>query len=468
MHTHAANTCEHFDPASFRDPAGKVFYRDGAVYRGLGVEARAEWLALSATTLHRRFEAQGKLIRTEQVDPEQVVGEGSWAALLRHEKIPFISYPYEWCFGMLQDAALLHLELLAAALEEDMILKDATPYNVQWQGARPVFIDIPSLVRLVPGAAWMGYRQFCQTHLYPLFLQAYRNVPFQPWLRGRLDGITAAECNALCSWRDLLRPGVFLDVFLQAKLQNRLVGSARDIHGDLKSAGFRKEMIQANVRRLTRVVRRLCWRPAPSAWSNYDATATNPEDVEAKLAFVRAALESQRWDLVWDLGANTGRYSRLAADYADYVVALDADVPTVERLYRQLKAESRATILPLACDLADTAGGLGWRGRECKPLTERGRPDLVLCLALVHHLALGANIPLRDLVGWLAEQTRHLVLEFVTRDDPKVQLLLRHKDYHHPDYDLDLFEGWLRERFVVHRRQPLPSGTRILYHASTV
>lgn len=456
--TQAAQTSA--ESASYRDPAGQVFYRDGHVFRGLTEQGSAEWLALSSSRMFEQLVCAGKLIATHEVEP---VAADGWAALLRHEAIPLVSYPFEWSFGMLQDAALLQLEVLAAALAENLTLKDGAAANVQWRGARPVFIDVPSLVRWQPGTPWLGYRQFCQTCLFPLMLQAYRGVPFQPWLRGRLEGISAAECNALMRWRDLWRPGVFLDVFLQARWQRKHQATTRNLRQELRNAGFGKELIQANVRRLTKVVRKLRCRSGASVWSSYDHDASGP-DQRAKEDFVRAVLAERPRGLVWDLGANTGRYARLAAEYARYVLALDADAVCVERLFQDLKTRGPSNILPLVGNLADPTPGLGWRGLETKGWGHRGRPDLVLCLALVHHLALAANLPLRDVVHWLADQTDEVVLEFVTRPDPRVQQLLRHKDHTHPDYELANLERWLAERFHVRRRQTLPGGTRILFH----
>ena len=183
----------HFEPGSFRDRTSRVFYQDGAVLRGLNAHAAQEWEVLQTKSFFQQFMAEGKIVRTEQIEPTDAspdAGQGDepWAVILTHQAIPFISYPYEWPFSMLQAAALLTLDLQAAALQADMTLKDATPFNVQWSGSQPVFIDIPSFERLQPGEPWVGYRQFCQLFLYPLLLQAYKDIPFQPWLRGNLEG----------------------------------------------------------------------------------------------------------------------------------------------------------------------------------------------------------------------------------------------------------------------------------------
>jgi hypothetical protein len=453
------------EPGSFRDRHARVLHLPEGFCRGLSGRALGEWEALSATVFFRRFTDEGKLVRTERIWPAPAAA-AEWAAVLRHETIPFISYPYEWCFGMLRDAALLHLELLEAALAEDMTLRDGSAYNVQWRGARPVFIDIPSLARMSPGQAWVGYRQFCETFLYPLFLQACRGVAFQPWLRGSLEGLSAEQCRGLMSLRDLFRPGVFLHVWLQAKLQRLCAGTACDGQGELRSAGFRKELIQANVRKLQRTITRLTWKPASRAWASYeDRCPYSAAGRAEKVAFVRRVVSSQRWGLVWDLGCNTGTFARLAAHHARYVLALDRDAGAVERLYQDLRCTGQGSVLPLVYDLADPSPGLGWRGRERRPLHERGRPDLVLCLALAHHAVLAGNIPLPNFVDWLTGLAPNLVVEFVTRDDPMVQALLRPKDDPCADYDLAVFERRLGACMQIVRREVLSPGTRLLYFA---
>jgi SAM-dependent methyltransferase len=456
-----------FDPGSFRDRDGRVVADGERVLRVLSPRALDDWRALAATAFFRRSVEDGKIVATREVDdaPEEVAA--GWAGVLEHERVPFVSYPYEWSFGMLREGALLELDLLLAALEEDLVLKDASAFNVQWRGSCPVFIDVPSFQRLAPGEPWAGYRQFCQMFLYPLFLQSYRRVRFQPWLRGTIDGISPAECRGLLSLRDLFRPGVFLHVWLQAKLQTRYADSRDSVRQTLREAGFRKEAIQANARGLRKLVDRLRWEPPPSVWSGYTtATSYADADRERKAAFVERVTGARRRRLVWDLGCNTGVFSRMAAANADAVVALDADPVVIERLHRELVAESDRTILPLVCDLADPSPGLGWRGAERQPLVARGRPDLVLCLALIHHVVLGANVVLDDFVEWLRELGAELVIEFVGREDPMVRRLLRDKEDAFADYDAGHFEHVLEGAFEVRTREVLPSGNRILFHAT--
>ena len=456
-----AGTIE-LEPGSFRDRRARVFYRAGEILRGLDQQAYSDWQHVSDKGLVARFIRDGWMVGTQEL------GEPAppWAAVLRHEPVPFVSYPYEWCFDMLRDAALLQLDLLLGALDANCTIQDASPFNIQWKGVTPVFIDVASLKPLAPGETWVGYRQFCQLFLYPLFLQAYRGLPFQPWLRGQLDGIRPEDCWRLMSARDLLRRGVFTHVFLHARAQASLGASRRDVRSELQRAGFDKALIRHNVGRMRRLVSGLTSREGETEWSQYaQQHAYSATDEAAKVDFVREVAGRRTWPLVWDLGCNTGAYTRLVAPRARAVVALDGDQLAVARLYRALRADGVDNVLPLVVDLTDPPPALGWRGRERKTLPERGRPSLVLCLALLHHAVIGSNVPLPEFVSWLAELGGELVIEFVTRDDPMVQQLLRNRVDQYSDYELAAFEDCLRRDFTVLRRQTLCAGTRRLYHA---
>jgi SAM-dependent methyltransferase len=302
-------------------------------------------------------------------------------------------------------------------------------------------------------------------YLYPLLLQAYKGAPFQPWLRGRLDGIEPREARALMSFRDLIRRGVLTHVVLHSRLERR--HGEESVRKELGDAGFNRELVLANLRRLERLVRRFEWTPGGSGWSSYGAT-TSYEDADAELKerFVREAVAERHWGLVWDLGANDGRFARIAAERARYVLALDGDEVVLEGLYRELRADGERRIQPLLVDLADPSPARGWRGAERGTLEERGRPDLVLCLALLHHLAITRNVPLAELVAWLASLGGALVVEFVDPADPQAQRLLAAKrPGAHGDYTRKEFERLLGDAFAVERSETLGSGTRALYLA---
>lgn len=453
------------EPGSFRDRNGAVFYRDGRVFRTLSPQALANWERLRATRFFAERTAEGAIVGTRAT--VDVAAPAGAAAVLEHDRVPFVSYPYEWPFGMLKEAALLHLGLMRDALAEDMILKDASPYNVQWVGSRPVFIDVPSFEPLAPGAPWVGYRQFCEMFLYPLMLAAYRGVDFRPLLRGRIDGVPAEQMRRMMSSRDLLRPGVLMHVAAQAALQRRYSGGGRNVRGTLAQAGFDKALIVNNVDKLSGLVSRLEPARERTEWSEYDRTHSyDKAEAGRKAEFVSAAAATRRWRLAWDLGCNTGTFSRIVAPHADQVVAMDGDAQAIERLYaRSRDGDAAAPILPLVINLADASPSQGWLGRERKALAERGRPELTLCLALVHHVVIGANIPLAEFIAWLADLGGAVAIEFVGRDDEMVQTLLANREDQYADYHEETFRALLAERFDIQREEAVKGGKRRMFFA---
>jgi SAM-dependent methyltransferase len=461
-----------YEPGSFRDPDSAVFRAEGRVLRGLSDQAAADWDRLAATAFLPRLTESGQIVRTTAYEgdaPPSPRG-GQWARVLEHERIPVVSYPYEWPFAMLREAAALHLEVLAAALDENLSLKDGTAYNVQFVGSRPTFIDIGSFETST--GPWPGYRQFCQTMLFPLLVQAHVGVPYQPLLRGAIDGLTPSDVAGMFSGLRRFRKGVLRNVTLHSILERRVTTASETVKSDLKASGFSTELAKATTKNLLKLVRSLEVAKRGSAsddehsvWSDYrDTCSYSDADAKAKQDFVRAALADGESRVVLDLGANDGEYSALAAEHADYVVAVDGDEKVVDLLYRRLRAAGKENVLPLVMNLVDPSGGIGWRNRERAPFIERVRPDATLALALIHHLTIAANVPLPEVVSWLASFGGRIVVEFPHVDDVQVTRLLANKPAGlFDDYRRDAFERLLSERFLLHRQETLPGGTRTIY-----
>lgn len=458
------------DPGSFRDPWSRVYVRDGAVQRGLSPEGLAQYEAVSASSFFPALVAEGKVVGTEALPvADAFVGDG-WAGALRHERIPCISYPFEWTFEMLRDAALLQLEVTRRALAEGFTTKDATSYNVQFDGARPVFIDVGSFERPPKGEPWAGYRQFCELFLNPLVVQAVAGIPFQPWLRGAIDGIHPSEVAPLIRGRHRLDRRLLVHVRLHARAERRYADhdAEHDVRSDLRQAGFGPKIVLAQLDNLERTVRGLRAGQADSTWSDYgDRSHYDDGDLATKESTVTRAVGAAGARSVLDLGANDGRFSQVAVDAgAERAVAVDSDHLTVDRLYRRLRDTGERRILPLVLDLADPTGGSGWRSVERSPFTARARPDLVLCLAVVHHLALTNNVPFDHIVDLLADFAAPVLVEFPQVHDPMVaRLLARKRPGLFDHYDLPRWEQALTRRFTVEERTELPSGRRVLYRA---
>ncbi len=450
-------------PGSFRDPLNQVFLDGERVLRGFNAVGAEDLEALLGSGFHDAAVERGHLVSTDRVDSSVLPGD--WAAAVQHGRVPLISYPYEWSFAMLRDAALLQLDLTRQALGDQLITKDATPYNVQFVGAQPTFIDIGSFERLRPGEPWPGYRQFCQLFLYPLMMRARLDVSFRPWLRGSIEGITPHEMANLLGRRQRWRRGALTHVTLHARAERKHSDTERDIANELKGAGFGPALIAAQLKGLTKAIQRLEWRRSTSTWSSYSDRAHYVAGaLDEKAAFVQEVVGRKHRKLVWDLGANDGRFSRIAAQHSDAVVAVDSDELVIDKLYRELAEEGNRIIIPLVMDLIDSSPALGWRGSERSAFYRRSSPDVILALALVHHLALPGNVPIAQIVEWLAEPGSEVVLEVPHEDDPMVVRLLRAKrpgTFEH--YTAAHFDREIRKWFKVQDAVLLSSRTRTMY-----
>ncbi len=457
------------EPSSFRDPSGSVFYSDDRVLRGLDARGAADWEALAATSFFRRSVDSGQVIGTRPFDAVDSLLEsesGRWHTVLEHDPIPFVSYPYEWSFGMLRDAAITHLEVLLAALDERFTTKDGYAYNVQFRGASPVFIDVGSFEPIGAGGPWVGYRQFCQTMLYPLMLEAHLGVPFQRFLRGHLEGLESSDMRRLLGVGGLVRKGSLRHVLIHDLLASGVNRSSQATRQQLSAEGAGVDLSRAMATKLLSLVRSLTSKKSDSGWKDYRTTCSySDDDTRAKKRFVETVAEAADASLVFDLGCNDGEFSRIAAKHADHVVAVDFDPVVVDHLHRELSSSGRPTnILPLVLDLTDPSPARGWRGMERKAFFERTSPDLVLALAVVHHLTIGANIPLSEVVDFLASFRSDVVVEFVEPHDPMAERLLSNKPAGtHDDYRTDVFESLLSARFEVLSSEALPGKSRRLY-----
>jgi hypothetical protein len=458
---------------SFRDPAARVYADGDRILRGTDAVTLANFEALARTRFFGDAVREGRIVGSRSLgkgDPgAAAVLDQGWAGVLEHDRVPLLSYPYEWTFSMLKDAALLHLDLLEKSLDEGWIIKDSTPYNIQFVGATPTFIDVPSFVPRPPGDYWRGYRQFCMCFLYPLMLTAYRGIPFQVFLRSSLDGIAPVDAARYFTGLGIFRKGVLSHVRFPAALEGRAAahhtGKAEDAQH--KARRHSDAMVKGLVQSMQRIVRALPAASGASAWSDY-ATTHSYDDAsfQEKKAFVAKAASREPLGTVWDLGSNTGIFSELLAQSAAHVVSVDSDHECVERLYLRLRERGDRRILPLTMNLANPSPGQGWAGVERLPFDQRNRPDLILGLALIHHICLSSNVPIPDFLDWLAGTGAKLIIEFVDRDDIMVKEMLSRKSETHEDYNLQNFETELRRRYDVVHSVSLKAGERQIYYCS--
>ncbi len=422
------------EPGSWRDPFGFVFRRDGTLYRQVNRAAADEWTSFEGSSLLADLQRSNLLIAHEPVSVALAADPERSLAVIRPESLPFISYPYEWTFGQLKAAALLTLEIQQRAAAQGFELRDASAYNVQFRLGRPIFIDTLSFRRATPGAPWIAYRQFCEHFLAPLALMARRDIRLGGLLRDHLDGIPLDLAAALLPARTRVSLGLGSHVHLHARAQRQ--------HADRPETAARAGSRTMSPTRqaalldsLVRVVAGLKWAPVGTEWASYGvASSYDDESAARKDVVVADRLAAIKPSVVWDLGANAGRYSAIAAGVAERVVALDIDPAAGERHWQSLQARDETRILPLLQDLANPSPPIGWDARERRSLFDRAEDATLLALALVHHLAIGRNIPLPMLSVTLARLGAALVLEWVPKEDPMVQRLLATREDVFPDY----------------------------------
>lgn len=382
--------------------------------------------------------------------------------VLQPETVPFISYPYEWSFSQWQDAALLTLRIQAAAIDHNMTLKDASAYNIQFHRGRPILIDTLSFEILEAGQPWGAYRQFCQHFLAPLALMSYRDARLGQLARVHIDGIPLDLAASLLPRRTCFSAGLGLHLHLHAKMQSRHADDV-DIRRSRPARLSRRQLLGI-VDGLERTVAKLKWSPCGTEWGDYyQNTNYTAEAQQLKQSLVGEFLDAHPARTVWDFGANTGIFSRLAAVRGANTVAFDIDPAAVELNYREVREKQETQMLPLICDLANPAPAQGWAHQERESLSARGPADLVMALALVHHLCLGNNVPFATLASFLRACAPALIIEFVPREDSQVQRLMATRKDVFDWFTIENFETAFKSEFNIVRKAAIPQTSRTLY-----
>ncbi len=446
---------------SFRDPSGFLFHRDGELYRQVNRSYRENFDRLVASGLLDRLRRERLIIPHEEANLPPLTEDGY--KILKPELVSFVSYPYEWCFSQLKDAALTTLAIQRLALEHGMSLKDASAYNIQFHRGRPVLIDTLSFEIHREGQPWVAYRQFCQHFLAPLALMARCDVGLNQLLRVHIDGVPMGLAGRLLPWRTRLDFGLLTHIHLHAASQRRYADrDVRPRHQALPRMS--RAGLLGILGSLAGAVRRLRWRPADTEWADYyDFTNYTSDAQEAKRRLVAEFLAGVAPRMVWDLGANTGLYSRIASDQGIPTIAFDIDQAAVERNYLECRQRQDPALLPLVLDLSNPSPALGWAHRERLSLEERGPADVVLALALIHHLAISNNVPLPHLAEYLRRQGRHLILEFVPKTDSKVRKLLATRQDVFQHYHEDGLRAAIAPHFETLRAERIAGSERTLY-----
>ena len=447
--------------ASFRDPSGFLFTRDGVLYRQVNQVYADDYTRLMDSGLYARLVKTGLLVPHTESDVLPVDKKLAFK-VLRPEYVPFISYPYEWSFGQLKDAALVTLSIQKRALRLDMSLKDASAYNIQFYNGSPTLIDTLSFETYKEGEPWVAYRQFCQHFLAPLALMAYRDARLSQLLRVNIDGVPLDLASELLPARTRWNFGLAAHIHLHAGAQKRYADVAiSEARGGRKMS---KEALLGLVESLRATVRKLEWKPVGTEWADYYA-ANNYTDAafEHKRTLVQDWLAKIEPKTVWDLGANVGAFSRIAVETGANVISADIDPAAVEVNYRLVRENKEQNLLPLVLDLTNPSPAIGWENRERDSFLQRGPVDVVLALALVHHLAISNNVPLKRVAEFFAKCGKWLIIEFVPKSDSQVQRLLRSRKDIFGEYTREGFEKSFGQWYTIIESSAIRDSARWLY-----
>jgi len=440
----------HANAGSFRDRGGRIYHVDGRILRSVTSLATDDYRFTRDSGLVQKLIKKGWLVGESEVDASVLEHAGDAAeVVLEHPAVPFVSWPYEWPFSALKAAALLHLDIQLEALDADVALSDASAYNIQFQGHRPVFIDGLSFRRYRDGEFWTGHRQFCEQFLNPLLLQAKTGIPYQPWFRGSLEGIPATLLSQLLPWYRKLSWNMLSQVWLQAGLQAG--SSEQQAKERMQSRKLSRRAYREILLGLRRWVDSLTpRRRRKTVWQDYTKTHSyQDEEAAAKQAFVARFVERYAPACLIDCGCNTGDFSLLALGAgARRVIGVDFDEAAVDIAYRRA-AEGSYDFLPLVVDATNPTPSQGWQQSERLGFDQRLNADALLALALVHHLIIGKNLRLEDVIAWLISLSPRGVIEFIPKPDPMVQRLLALRDDIFTDYSEDNFMACIRRHAEI-------------------
>lgn len=460
-------------PSSFRDPSGFIFTQDDIIYRQVNHCFSHSYDNCAASGLYDKLVSRGLLVPHEEIIDNSVIGTDDCYKILKPLQIPFISYPYEWSFSQLKDAAMLTLRVQHEAMKHGFVLKDASAFNIQFLDAKPIFIDTLSFEPYIEGSPWVAYKQYCQHFLAPLALMAHTDIQLSSLLTSQIDGIPLSLASKLLPLRTRFNYALASHIHLHAKMQEDHsddASSNRNIN-KAKAARLSKQGMQALTESLAKVVDRLNWTMPETEWGNYYANTNYSDQAgRAKRELVESFLTEIPDDLriIQDFGANTGEFSLIAAKHCKLVISQDIDPAAVETNYLEHKTNGPVNILPLLQDFSSPSPAIGWGNAERSSFFERANCDALLVLALVHHLAINNNVPLDNIAQLFSRISKWLIIEFVPKSDSQVIRLLATREDIFVSYTQEGFEAAFARYFSIEKTAPVPDSDRILYLMKTL
>ncbi|GJL64987.1 MAG: 50S ribosomal protein L11 methyltransferase [Nitrospirales bacterium] len=445
--------------SSFRDPSGFLFFREGVLYRQVNRVYQDHYDQFIQSGLYDFLVNDSLLISHQDVSDEFSCNADVYK-ILKPEPISFISYPYEWCFSQLKHAALLTLKIQRRAFEHGMMLKDASAYNIQYRKGLPILIDSLSFESYRIGQPWFAYRQFCQHFLAPLVLMSYRDIRLNQLMQINLDGIPLDLTSSLLPWSSRIRFGVLSHIHLHAKSQKRFASANISNYSRPVTCNAVLGLIDS----LESTIHQLHYKEEGSCWSSYyDEHSYSENDMTEKIVMVGQVLDELKPKTMWDLGANTGRFSQLASEKGIYTLSFEGDPLSSEHHYQACVQRGETMVLPLILDLSNPSSGIGWAHEERQSLLERGPADVILALALIHHLAIANNVPFEKIAEFLSRLCETLIIEFVPKEDSQVRRLLSSRTDIFHDYTQSQFEESFQRFFHIEESMLIGHSQRLLY-----
>lgn len=443
--------------SSFRDPSGFVFIKDGLIYRQINHIYKDNYDHLMNSGLYKKLTEETLLIPHREINS----GEEDYYKIIEPERIEFISYPYEWSFSQLKDAALLTLEIEKTAFEYGMTLKDGSVYNIQFKDGKPLMIDTLSFEKYTEGKPWVAYRQFCQHFLAPLVLMSHKDIRLGQLMRCYIDGIPLDLAGSLLSSFTYLNFPLLTHIHLHGRSIKYYSDKKDNKSKDVKIS---KMSFLGLIDNLEEGIKNLKWHPAGTEWADYyDNTNYTSEAFKNKEIIIKDFLDKIQVSNIWDLGANTGIFSRIAAERGIKTIAFDIDPGAVEQNYLEIRKNNEKNILPLLMDLTNPSPDTGWENDERKSLLKRGPADGVFALALIHHLAISNNVPMKKIASFFHKICKYLIIEFIPKEDSQVRRLLSSREDIFDNYHKEGFEESFSLYFNIIGISKIKGSERIMY-----
>jgi len=444
-------------PASFRDPAGFIFEQQGKFYRQINQSYADNYALFKKSGLYDLLVKEKEILAHTEIN-ENLTGQPQWHITLLPEQLYFISYPYEWCFSQWKDAALLTLDLVKKGMEHGMMLKDATPFNIQFVNGAPILIDSLSFEKYDAAKPWVAYRQFVECFIAPLLLAKYNGAELLKIFQLYPDGIPLAVVSKLLPAKSIFNANVFLHVRLPV-----MIGGKKSTEQG-KQAAFTQQKLINIISNLSSFIKSLSLPSSVTQWNNYyEETILSSDYAAAKMAIIESWLKNLDGQKVLDAGTNTGLFAKAAAATGKFAIAVDADNACIEKLYKECRQNNIDNLIPLCVDMVNPSPALGWNNAERAAFTDRAKADITMALALVHHLAIGKNISFEQMADVFSRLSPCLVIEFVPKNDAKVQLLLQNREDIFTDYNEAAFLEAFEKKFTVEKRVVIAGTERVLF-----